>query len=162
MACVVGFKAAKSGHSAASPARERWQKFCRVKAPSSAVYVLLIESLCTTDRRNGGVAGDFVDRFSFCAQSPVLQVFYQCEQKMTNAVFVPQWPWILDPLEIHQQSYPQAVKILCTFGQQQEITRGQRGVAECAEAYDVSPFVEENGSIKIQPKLQWSSEQSAQ
>jgi hypothetical protein len=122
----------------------------------------LIGSLCTTDRRYGGVAGDFVDTFSFCAQRPVLQVFYLYEQKMTNDVFTVQWPWILDPRENHQQSYPQPVKVLTAFGQQQKITRGQRGVAEGAEAYDVSLFAEKNGSIKVQPKLQRSSEQSAQ
>jgi hypothetical protein len=84
---------------------------------------------------------EFVDTFSFCAQSPVLQVFYQYEQKMTNAVLVMQWPWILDPRENHQQSYPQAVKVSGAFGQQQKITRRQRAVAEGAEAYDVSLFV---------------------
>jgi hypothetical protein len=122
----------------------------------------LIGSLCTTDRRDLGVAGEFADTFSFCVQSPVLQVFYQYEQKMTNAVLVMHWPWILDPRENHQQSYPQAVKVSGAFGQQQKITRRQRAVAEGAEPYEVSPFVEENGSIKIQPKLQRPSEQSAQ
>ncbi|WP_127646206.1 hypothetical protein [Pseudomonas putida] len=69
-----------------NPAGECWQDFCTVQAPISGVYVLLIGSLCTTDGRYGGVAGDFVDTFSFCAQIPVLQVFYLYEQKMTNAV----------------------------------------------------------------------------
>ena len=134
----------------------------RSKSPLFGGYVVLIGSLCTTDSHEIGLRRGFVNPFSFCSQIPVLQVFYLCEQKMTNAVFVMQWPWILDPRQNHQQSYPQAVKILSALGQQQKITRSQRCVAEGAEAYDVSLFGEENGSIKIQPKLQWSSEQSAQ
>ena len=65
---------------------------------------------------------DFVEAFSFCSQIPVLQVFYLYEQKMTSSVKASKQAWILDPWEFHQQSYPQAARVLNAFGQQHEIT----------------------------------------
>jgi hypothetical protein len=76
----------------------------------------------------------FVDAFSFCSQIPVLLVFYQCEQKMTSAVKGSKQAWILDPRRIHQQSYPQEVDELFAFGQQQQVTWCEGGLAESAEA----------------------------
>jgi len=82
----------------------------RCRRPRFGGYVLLVEGLCTTGSEEGGLRQVFVDGFSFESQIPVLPVFYLCEQKMTSAVNGLKQPWILDPRENHQQSYPQAVK----------------------------------------------------
>ncbi len=49
---------------------------------------------------------------------------------------------------------------LSAFGQEQEITRRERGVAEGANADAVTLFGEEKCPVKDQPKFQRTSEQS--
>lgn len=41
--------------------------------------------------------------------NPCFTGFYLCEQKMTSVVKAMKQAQILDPRQIHQQSYPQAV-----------------------------------------------------
>lgn len=62
----------------------------------------------------------------------------------------------------HQQSYPQAVAVLGAFRQQQKVTRREWGFTESAEANGITLLREEKCSIKVQPKLQRTSEKSAQ
>jgi hypothetical protein len=81
----------------------------RSASPLFGGYVVLIGSLCTTESHEIGLRRGFVNPFSFCSQIPVLQVFYSCEQKMTSVVKATKQARILDPRQIHQQSYPQAV-----------------------------------------------------
>ncbi|MNI79064.1 hypothetical protein D3C76_1776860 [compost metagenome] len=50
---------------------------------------------------------------------------------------------------------------LSAFGQEQEITRRERGFAEGADADAVALLGEEKCPVKDQPKLQWASEKSA-
>src|SRR5690349_24837472 len=50
---------------------------------------------------------------------------------------------------------------LSAFGQEQEITRCERGVAEGADADAVTLFGEEKCPVKDQPKFQRTSEKSA-
>lgn len=82
----------------------------RSRRPRFGGYVLLVEGLCTTGSEEGALRQVFVDGFSFESQIPVLPVFYSYEQKMTSADSGLKQPWILDPRQFHQQSYPQAVE----------------------------------------------------
>ena len=78
-------------------------------SPIFVGYVVLIGSLCTTEGRGYWLMRGVVNPFLSCSQIPVLQVFYSCEQKMTSVVNATKQAQILDPRQIHQQSYPQAV-----------------------------------------------------
>jgi Na+-translocating ferredoxin:NAD+ oxidoreductase RnfD subunit len=78
-------------------------------SPIFVGYVVLIGSLCTTEGRGYWLIRGVVNPFSSCSQILVLQVFYSCEQKMTSVVKATKQAQILDPQQIHQQSYPQVV-----------------------------------------------------
>lgn len=85
-----------------------------------------------------------------CSQMPVFRVFYLYVRKMNSSVSAAKQRiyWIHDNFinrVIHR------LGLLRTFGQQQEISRCERGFAEGAEPNAVTLLGEENCSIQYQP-----------
>lgn len=101
-----------------------------------------------------------MEGFAFEAQIPVLPVFMNMnknDQRCRQAE---------KAVDIGSRIIPSTelstgCQGLATLSQQQEITRSEKGVTEGSKAYDVALFAEEKCPVKIQPKLQRTSEQSA-